>query len=213
MPRILVVDDEPLVRGMIRDYLETQGLAVVEAENGEEALMKIHQGVPDLILLDIMMPKLDGLQVCRALKADPATEAIPVVLLTARDSLEDRVRGLQAGANDYLIKPVEPTELLARIQAHLRAKQLYDALEQRQRDLASLLELSQAVSSTLRPSEIFHLIVERTAQLVEARRCSLLVLGDEEIGYVIASQDNPRITRLPIRLDRYPEIREAIRRR
>lgn len=213
MGTILVVDDDALLRQIIRDHLEPHGLQIVEARGGQEALALVHQASPDLILLDLMMPDLDGRQVCRALKADAATRAIPVVFLTSNEGLEDRIRGLDAGATDYLTKPVQPDELLARVRAQLRTRQLWEDLEQRQSDFAELLELSKAVASTLRPSEIFHLIVERTGQLVDARRCSLVVIGDGETGYVVASQDDPRITRLPISLDRYPEIQEAIRRR
>jgi len=209
---ILIVDDEPLTRQIIRDHLEAHGYTAIEAKNGEEALVLTRERTPDLILLDVVMPNLDGLQVCRLLKEDKATQMIPVVLLTAREGLEDRVRGLDAGANDYLAKPVDSSELLARVRAHLRAKQLYDEVQQRQRDFAQVLELSKAVASTLRPSEIFHLIVERVAGLLNASRCSLVVIGEGGVGYVVASHDDPRITHLPISLERYPEIREAIQR-
>ena len=209
---VLIVDDAPMLRQMVREHLERHGLQIEEAESGQEALEFAHRVNPDLILLDIMMPDLNGLQVCQALREHEATRAIPVVLLTSHDGLEDRIRGLDAGANDYLTKPVQPGELLARVKAHLRTRELWEGLEQQQKDLAQLLELSKAVASTLRPSEIFHLIVERTAQLVSALRCSLVIVGEQEKGYVVASQDNPRITRLPITLERYPEIQEAIRR-
>jgi two-component system cell cycle response regulator len=169
--------------------------------------------LPDLILLDIIMPDLDGLQVCRMLKMDHSTQAIPVVLLTARDGLEERVRGLDAGANDYLTKPVQPGELVARVRAHLRTKQLYDELGRRQADFAELLELSKAVASTLRAEEVFRLIVQQTAELVNAQRCSLVVIGEEDDGYVIVSNDDPSVSQLKISLARYPEIREAIRQR
>jgi len=211
MATVLIVDDEPMLRQMVREHLERHGLQIEEAESGQEALEFAHRVNPDLILLDIMMPDLNGLQVCQALREHEATRAIPVVLLTSQDGLEDRIRGLDAGANDYLTKPVQPGELLARVKAHLRTRELWEGLEQQQKDLTQLLELSKAVASTLRPSEIFHLIVERTAQLVSALRCSLVIVGEQEKGYVVASQDNPRITRLPITLERYPEIQEAIR--
>lgn len=213
MATILIADDERLLRETIRDHLEPHGLHVLEASNGQEALAVARREIPDLILLDLVMPELDGRQVCRALKQGETTRAVPVVLLTARDGLEDRIQGLDAGANDYLTKPVQPAELLARVRAHLRTRQLCEELEQRQRDLAQILELSKAVASTRRPSEIFHLIVERTAHLVGARRCSLVVIGEEETCYVVASHDDPNLKRVPISLDRYPEIREAIRRR
>ncbi len=213
MATILIVDDEPILRQMVREQLERHGLQIAEAGNGREALELAHRVSPDLILLDIVMPDLSGLEVCRTLKEEEMTRAIPVVLLTSRDGLEDRIRGLDAGANDYLTKPVQPGELLARVRSHLRTRELCEDLERQQKDLAKLLDLSKAVASTLRPSEIFHLIVERTAQLVNALRCSLVIIGEEQKGFVVASHDNSRITRLPISLERYPEIREAVRRR
>lgn len=213
MATVLIVDDEPMLREMVREQLERHGLQIEEAGNGREALEVVHRVRPDLVLLDITMPDLCGLQVCQALREQEVTRAIPVVLLTAHDGLEDRIRGLDAGANDYLTKPVQPGELLARVKAHLRTRELCEDLEQQQRDLTKLLELSKAVASTLRPSEIFHLIVERTAQLVNVLRCSLVIIGEAQKGYVVASHDNPRITRLPITLERYPEIQEAVRRK
>ena len=211
MTTILIVDDEPLLRHAIRHYLESYDFAVVEAASGLEALERLPDVRPDLILLDIMMPGLNGLEVCRALKGDEATAAIPVVLLTGRGGLEDRIQGLNAGAGDYLTKPVEPGELLARVKAQLRTKQLYDELERQQRELIQLLDLAKVVSSSLQASEIFRLIVERTAELVEARRCSLVVMGEEDIGYVVASSDDPNLTQRRIDLARYPEIQEAVR--
>ncbi|MEE9220058.1 MAG: response regulator, partial [candidate division NC10 bacterium] len=151
MATVLIVDDEPMLRQMVREHLERHGLQIEEAESGQEALEFAHRVNPDLILLDIMMPDLNGLQVCQALREHEATRAIPVVLLTSQDGLEDRIRGLDAGANDYLTKPVQPSELLARVKAHLRTRELWEGLEQQQKDLAQLLELSKAVASTLRP--------------------------------------------------------------
>jgi len=212
MATILIVDDEPQLRQVIRTQLEEQGYHLVEASSGQEALALAYRVNPDLILLDVIMPDLDGLEVCRILKRNEATRSIPVVLLTFREGLEDRIQGLDAGASDYLTKPVQPDELLARVKAHLRTRQLWEDLEQRQQDFASLLELSKAVASTLRSPEIFRLIVERSAQLIDASRCSLVVIGEGNEGYVVASTDDSSITHLPILLERYPEIQEAVRR-
>lgn len=212
MVTILIVDDEVLLRQVIRAHLETHGFHIVEASTGHEALALAHRAPPDLILLDLILPDIDGLKVCETLKKDEATRAVPVVLLTVREGLKDRIQGLDAGASDYLTKPVQPEELLARVKAHLHTRQLTEDLEQRQRDFASLLLLSKAIASTLRSPEIFRFIVERTAQLIDARRCSLVVIGEENTGYVVASNEDPNITHLPIDLNRYPEIQEAIRR-
>ncbi len=211
MATILLVDDDPLLRHVIRTQLEEHHFRIVEASSGHEAVAMANRVTPDLVLLDVILPDIDGLEVCRILKKEEATLAVPVVLLTLREGLEDRIQGLEAGASDYLTKPVQPDELLARVKAHLRTRQLCEDLELRQQDFASLLELSKAVASTLRSPEIFRFIVERTAQLINANRCSLVVIGEDDKGYVVASTDDPSITHLPILLQRYPEIQEAVR--
>lgn len=126
---VLVVDDEELNRKLLRELLTSRGFHVEEAANGEEALRKVRQVSPDLVLLDVMMPRIDGLQVCRGLKQDPRTQLIPIVLLTALSAVDDRVAGIEAGADDFLSKPFHQAELLARVHSLIRVKQLTDQLE------------------------------------------------------------------------------------
>jgi len=115
--RILVVDDEAPMRALLRLFLEQNGFAVSEAEDGHAALARARAEQPDLILLDIMMPGLDGWQVCRMLREE---SDVPIIMLTARDDIRDRVAGFDAGADDYLVKPFAEEELMARIRAVLR---------------------------------------------------------------------------------------------
>jgi putative two-component system response regulator len=126
---VLVVDDEELNRKLLRGLLTRRGFHVEEAANGEEALRKVHEINPDLVLLDIMMPRVDGLTVCRELKQDPRTQLIPVVLLTALAGIDHRIAGIEAGADDFLSKPFHQPELLARVRSLIRVKQLTDQLE------------------------------------------------------------------------------------
>jgi len=126
---ILVVDDEPANRELMLALLEPQAYTVLTAEDGQEALDSVAKHQPDLVLLDVMMPKLDGVEVCRRLKNDPETRLTPVVLVTALSALDDRIRGLEAGADDFLAKPVERTELMARVRALLSLKAHTDELE------------------------------------------------------------------------------------
>lgn len=119
-PRVLVVEDEPAQREVIAYNLEAEGFAVSRAENGEEALMLVEEVAPDVIVLDWMMPTLSGIEVCRRLKIRSETRAIPVIMLSARSEEVDRVRGLETGADDYVIKPYSVIELMARVRSQLR---------------------------------------------------------------------------------------------
>ena len=115
--RILVVDDEPKIVQLVRDYLERAGFAVSTARDGNEALMRAHQERPDLIVLDLGLPQLDGLEVTRRLRRD---SGVPIIVLSARDDETDKVVGLELGADDYVTKPFSPRELEARVRAVLR---------------------------------------------------------------------------------------------
>lgn len=119
-PIVLLVEDEPAQREVLAYNLEAEGFEVVQATNGEEALEAVAETVPDLILLDWMMPHVSGLEVCRRLKLRPETRGIPVIMLSARSEEVDKVRGLETGADDYVVKPYSVVELMARLKAHLR---------------------------------------------------------------------------------------------
>ena len=124
--KILIVDDEPFNVDYLEQELEDLGYATVSASNGQEALAKVAAESPDLILLDVMMPIMDGFAVCRILKGNDETRLIPIVIMTALDGIEDRIRGIEAGADDFLTKPVNQRELMARIQTTLKLKHTVD---------------------------------------------------------------------------------------
>lgn len=119
-PVILVVEDEPAQREVLIYNLRAQGYDVMGAEDGEEALEAAREAEPDLLILDWMLPRLSGIEVCRQLKADKATRAIPVIMLSARSEEVDKVRGLDTGADDYVVKPYSVSELMARVKSQLR---------------------------------------------------------------------------------------------
>ena len=119
-PLILVVEDEPGLVELLRYNLEKDGFRAVTAGNGEDALLIATEQVPHLILLDWMLPLISGLEVCRQLRRNPKTRAVPIIMLTARGEEADRVRGLNSGADDYIVKPFSPMELIARVKAVLR---------------------------------------------------------------------------------------------
>lgn len=119
-PTVLVVEDEPAQREVLSYNLEAEGFRVLRAENGEEALMLVAESAPDVVVLDWMMPNISGIEVCRQLKTRNDTRAIPIIMLSARSEDVDRVRGLETGADDYVVKPYSVIELMARVRAQLR---------------------------------------------------------------------------------------------
>ncbi|MWD27388.1 phosphate regulon transcriptional regulatory protein PhoB [Aquicoccus sp. SCR17] len=119
-PTVLLVEDEPAQREVLAYNLEAEGFRVVSADNGEDALLLVAEEAPDLLVLDWMMPQLSGIEVCRRLKTRSDTRAIPVIMLSARSEEVDRVRGLETGADDYVVKPYSVVELMARVRAQLR---------------------------------------------------------------------------------------------
>lgn len=132
---ILVVDDVPKNVRLLADVLGTHGYRTSTAASGEEALAILAAERPDLVLLDVMMPGMDGYQVCRAIRADPAFAVLPVVLVTALDPEQERIKGLEAGADDFLGKPIHQAELMARVRSLLRVKALYDEVQRQRTEL------------------------------------------------------------------------------
>ena len=119
-PTVLVVEDEPAQREVLGYNLEAEGFRVARAENGEEALLLVEEEQPDIIVLDWMLPNVSGIEVCRQLKSRSDTRNVPIIMLSARSEEVDRVRGLETGADDYVIKPYSVVELMARVRAQLR---------------------------------------------------------------------------------------------
>jgi phosphate regulon transcriptional regulator PhoB len=118
--RVLIVEDEPDIRDLLAFHLEREGYDVTRARTGADALRQVRARPPDLILLDLMLPELGGLDVCRRLRQDPRTASVPIVMLTARGEEVDRILGLELGADDYIVKPFSPKEVVARVRAVLR---------------------------------------------------------------------------------------------
>lgn len=132
---ILVVDDEPRNRKLLKDILLAKGYDVITAATGPEALQCIEHAGPGLVLLDVMMPGMDGYEVCRRIRDNPATAILPVVMVTALDPATERIHGLEAGADDFLSKPVNQAELLARVRSLVRVKSLFDTVQAQKTEL------------------------------------------------------------------------------
>jgi diguanylate cyclase (GGDEF)-like protein len=165
-PTVMIADDSMLVRAVVRAGLEAENYDVMEAEDGTLALQQCRLRPPDVILLDIVMPGLDGYQVLAQLKADPELNHIPTVFLTGRTGMSDVVTGLRAGAHDYLKKPFEPEELLARVASALHVKQLQDQL----RDRNALLDQLSRTDALTALYNRRHLDEELDRRHGEARR-------------------------------------------
>lgn len=152
---ILVVDDDPKILYSMTLVLENAGYNVVQAQTGEEALAQAREHAPDLILLDVMLPALNGMEVCRRLKTDPATADCCVILISGvRRRSEEQAEGLELGADGYIARPVSNRELLARVYVLLRQKKIEDALQTRQEELEELLEESTQMLETYRNATV-----------------------------------------------------------
>ena len=147
-PTILVADDEPTNRSLIQRRLEREGYRVLTAKNGREAIEKAQHESPDLVILDVMMPVIDGLEACRLIKDDAATRDIPVIFLSARDETEVIVNGLSLGANDYISKPFKSEELLARVEVAVRLKREGDRLRMSAEEARAHAEVAQERAMT-----------------------------------------------------------------
>lgn len=138
IPTILIVDDDPAFRNLLAGLLRPQGFEIVTAGDGHEALEEFARREPDLVLLDVQMPRMGGFEVCRHLKQNPETRLTPVVLVTGLAATEDRIQGIEAGANEFLSKPVDRNELLARVRSLLALKGYTDELERAESVLFAL---------------------------------------------------------------------------
>jgi adenylate cyclase len=178
-PRILIVDDNETNRDILVTRLAVHGYDLKQAVDGEEALAAAKEHLPDLILLDVMMPKIDGIEVCRRLKNDATLPFMPIILVTAKADSKDVVSGLEAGADEYLTKPIDQTALVARVKSVLRLKALHDQVHAQAAELADLnRDLEQRVADQLgeieRMSRLKRFLAPQIAQLV-------LTAGDEKV--------------------------------
>lgn len=165
--KILIVDDEPFNLDLLEQELSDQAYTIERASDGVEALAKVETFKPDVILLDYMMPKMNGIEVVERLRQDEQHKSIPVILVTAKGSQEDKVRGLDAGADDYVVKPFDSFELLARVRSMMRIKRLHDSLEELNRSLAE--KVGQQVAEIERVSRLKRYLSPQVAETILKR--------------------------------------------
>jgi len=168
--KILVVDDVPVNVKLLADLLTIKGYDVVTAANGAEALVRVEKDRPGLVLLDVMMPGMSGYDVCRKIRENPATTMLPIIMVTALDPTQERVKGIEAGADDFLSKPINQPELLARVKSLLRIKVLHDELADWNRTLAQRVEQQLAQLDRL----------ERLKRFFSPQLAELIVSGETE---------------------------------
>ena len=195
--RILVVDDVPSNVRMLAGLLKTRGFEVLTAASGQEGLDKTFTESPDLVLLDVMMPDISGYDVCRAIRARPETQMLPVVMVTALDQSEERVKGIEAGADDFISKPINPPELLARVRSLLRIKELHEqvqsqanelsrwnrTLEERVAEGVAKLQRMDRLKRFFSPHVAEQIVTGETEDPLKSRRCELTVVFLDMRGY------------------------------
>jgi PAS domain S-box-containing protein len=224
--RILVVDDQNFAAQVLKDMLERHGFIVDTVHDGFSAVARALEVPPDIVLLDMVMPGMDGVETCRKFKQEPRTFSIPIIVVTAKKDRENLVSAFEAGAEDYLSKPVEDHELLARIKSNLIKKEALllleksnqvkkealNQLERKVRESELLLDITQALTSTLNTREILQIMVDNIARNIMVKRCSIARVNlRDDSATVLASSDMPGIEGLTINLRKYPEIQEVIR--
>lgn len=192
---ILIVDDNPTNLSVIVDYLEDSGLTILVSQDGESSLKRAKYAKPGIILLDILMPGIDGYETCRRLKNEPETKDIPVIFMTALSSTEDKVKGFTVGAVDYVTKPIQPEEVLARIQLHLQLRHMTNTQTRQNKMLTEEIEQRKVIQTRL--SEINHQLEQEVTERLAAQEA--LKKLNEDLEYrvekrtVLLAQSNHQL--------------------
>lgn len=186
---ILIVDDLPVNLGVVVDYLESYGFGIRIARNGETALKRVRYDPPDLILLDILMPGLDGFETCRRLKAIKTAKDIPIIFMTSLTDVEDKVRGFEAGAVDYVTKPLNQEEVLARVKTHLRLRDLTLSLREKNKllEASGQVERDRLFEAISQQREQLRALNQKLNEVQEAERKQLARELHDEMGQALTA--------------------------
>jgi PAS domain S-box-containing protein len=213
-PLILVIDDDAVARYTLTDSLRRGGFPVDLAENGDEGVARAVAARPALVILDLVLPPAGGLDVLRRLRAAPETADVPVIVVTASGDGDETEAAFTAGADDFVRKPLRDAELIARIRSQLRLRASVRELARKEQDARVMVELTQALTSSLDFREILATVVRRIAEAMRVERCSIVVAREAgDVGYVLVASDDSRVRDLPIDLERYPEIQRVLQTR
>ncbi|HMI88847.1 MAG TPA: PAS domain S-box protein [Polyangiaceae bacterium] len=207
---VLVVDDDGITRRLLCEALAAADIESIGVGSGGEALQWLARQTPALVLIDLVMPDPDGYVILREIRARPALRDTPVLVMTSLEGDDEPTRAFGSGADDFIRKPLHAPEVIARIRGHLRIREYMEALERRERDAQVVLELTQALSSSLDFRDILFTVVRRIAEVAKVDRCSIVLVREGDVGYVVAASDDEHLRDLPIDLKQYPEIREVM---
>lgn len=211
-PKIIVADDDQALTRTLSWILKDNGYEVVTVPGGENLVDHLLADQFDLLLLDIMMPKVDGLQLLERVKTDYRFKDLPVLMISSMPPEEATVRALGLGAADFISKPFRVRELLARVKAHLRTGRELNQARAEARSRTEMVDILQEVTATLKPDEIYQILVRRVARGLRISKCSILIGSpDDEGGTVVAAYENPMLRNLRVDLRRYPEIQQALK--
>jgi two-component system, cell cycle response regulator len=210
-PKILVADDDQALSRTLSWILKENGYEVLTVPGGEHLFDHLQAEPFDLLLLDIMMPKVDGLQLLQRVKSDERFKDLPVLMISSMPPEEATVRSLGLGAADFIPKPFRVRELLARVKAHLRVGRELNQARAEARTRSEMMDIMQEVTASLKPEEIYQILVRRVAHGLNISRCSIVIAGPEdEMGTVVAAFESPMLHNLSVDLGKYPEIRRAL---
>lgn len=195
---ILIVDDTPTNLGVLFDFLSDYGFEVLVAQDGESAIERVEYAAPDIILLDVVMPGINGFETCRRLKANASTKDIPVIFMTALSETVDKVRGFQVGAVDYVTKPVQQEEVLARINTHLTIRKLSKKIQEKNLQMQEEIMVRQRIEEALRQAHdnLERRVEERTAELQRANELLKQEIRDRQLAEESLRQSEERFRQL-----------------
>ncbi|TNF47495.1 response regulator, partial [bacterium] len=215
---ILVIEDDPISRSILANIFDNEGYTVSEADDGVTGLEKMRRELPDLVCLDVVLPRLSGFEVCRMARKDMQLASTPILMVTSLDKKEDIIKGLKSGANDYISKPFTPAEVMARARVNLEQKFFLDKLKDRTKKFRMAYEVLETTTSSLDLKRILFILVEKIATALAAERCSIVVVEGNwkedkngMKGTVLVSHEDPNLSEISIDLLKYPDRLEAFR--
>ncbi len=208
--RVLIIDDNLTNRVLMDELLRANGYETRHAKDGKEGVKAVEEWRPDLILLDLIMPQMDGKEVCKRVRAMDLKPRPSIIIVSVKDDKETIVDLLANGADDFVVKPYNDAELIARVNAQMRICRFHTEIELDKKHLESLLSVTNTITASLDPNDVLNRIVTRVADVLNAVRCSIVLIAKDNKGYVLASNDLPEMDELKLDLTKYPEIRLVI---